>query len=150
MAEDPRALDEIRAIVKGISALRSPDRRRVVDFLARANAPGTGEMLGGIMEDEALGSETRLTAAEALLRMGDASRAGAARRTMTALRPALSVEEPQVTIIENPWRPSPVSTPPQPLPKKKEDSELPIRYKITLGATAAVLAVLLLRLRRRN
>src|ERR1043166_2771496 len=85
-ADDPRALEEVRAIVKGMPALGASDRRHIVDFLARGNTPETRALLGGIMDDESLGNPTRLAAAEALLKLRDASRVDAARRTIAGLR----------------------------------------------------------------
>lgn len=150
MAEDPGAIEEVRTIAKGLPGLGPADQRQVSAFLAGANTPETRELLGGIMENEALPRDLRLSAAEALLRLGDTGRADAARRAIAALRPGLSVEEPRVTVVDAPERRSPVSTPPRPGPKKSEDEGLSVGYKITFGAAAAGLVLLLLVLRRRD
>jgi len=150
MAGDPGAIEEVRTIAKGLPGLGPADQRQVSAFLAGANTPETRELLAGIMENEALPREVRLTAAEALLKLGDTSRAEAARRAIAALRPGLSVEEPRVTVVDAPARRSPVSTPPRPGPKKSGDEGLSVGYKITFGAAAAGLVLLLLVLRRRD
>ncbi len=150
MAEDPGATEEVRAIAKGLPGLAPADQRQVVGFLAGANTPETRDLLADLMGNEALPRDLRLAAAEAILKLGDTGRADAARRAIASLRPGLSVEEPRVTVVDAPARRSPVSTPPRPGPQKIEDEGLPLGYKISFGAAAVGLAVLLLVLRRRD
>ena len=150
MGEDPGAIEEVRTIAKGLPGLAPADQRRVAGFLAEANTPETRELLADLMENEAFPRDHRLAAAEAILQLGDTGRADAARRAIASLRPGLSVEEPRVTVVDAPARRSPVSTPPRPGPQKSEDEGLPLGYKITFGAAAAGLALLLLVLRRRE
>lgn len=148
-AEDGRGSEDLQAFATRLPAMTSAEQRRVVNFLARANTPETRAALEAAMGDERLAPGVRLAAAESLSRLGDRSRLAAARGVIARLRPALTLEEPRVSIDDVPGRVSPVSTPPRPS-KKREDAEPWGVYKIALGGAALGMALLVLLARRRN
>jgi len=149
-ADDPQGKEALHALAEGLSARPASEQRQIVDALARVNTPEARASLESAMEDQAVGPGVRLAAAEALVRLGDTSRLPSARKAISALRPALTLEEPRVSIDDVPGRVSPVSTPPRPAPEKREDSGPWGVYKIALGGAAAGLVVLALLFWRRN